>query len=169
MASVLLLILLALAAQGQLSFLNNCEIANLSSSSCLTCKSGYSLVGSQCLAIVAPQTNIFGSNQLTLSNLFSNVPNQNQQGSSLIYTNNNFGSSASTNNNQVFIPGYVQPGASSITNQNFGINTNTDSAQIQNAYLQSLLSYLSSQNNQQGQNTQSNPSTSSNSAISPAN
>lgn len=120
MASILLFLLLAFFAHGQIGFLSNCEIANLSNSSCVTCKSGYSLVGNQCLAIVLPQTNIFGSNQLTLSNLFSNIPNQNQQGSSLIYTNNNFVPSASSSNNQVFIPGYLQPGASSNTNLNLG-------------------------------------------------
>lgn len=168
MPSILLFLLLAVFTQGQINLLSNCEIANLSNGTCLTCKAGFSLVGSQCFALVLPQTNIFGSNQLTLSNLFTNVPDHNQQGTASLYTNNNFGSSASSTNNQVFIPGFLQPGTNTNTNMTSGSNTNTDITQNQNAYLLSLLSYLASQNSSQP-NTQINSPTNPDTGISSTN
>lgn len=108
----MLLLLLTALTLCQNSFLTNCEIANLATSTCLTCKSGFSLIANQCLQGVFPDTAISGSNQLTLSNLFSSGNTQNQQGTSLIYSNNNFnsnGGSDSSINNQAFIPGYLVP------------------------------------------------------------
>lgn len=117
--------------------LQNCQIANLVTSTCLTCNSGYALVNNQCQW----QQN----GQLAITNQFwSNTVPQ-------TYATNNAQSSQSVGvyggtTGQIFVPGYAQPSQGTSQSQ---ISSSSTASQAQNQYLIELLNYLSSQQNPQ--------------------